>query len=108
MASVASPHHGATEYSIQRKRKCSMAQSPSEPEPPDLIPRCPECGEPARGTLEIVQGVALVAADPDTGRPVYAGDTEMYWDSQRTVEREGKFVWVCSCGHDWPVDLIPE
>ena len=85
-----------------------MAQNPSETDAPDLIPRCPECGEPARGTLEEVQGVALVMADPQTGKPLYAGETDIDWDSQQTVQREGKPVWVCASGHDWPADAIPE
>ena len=85
-----------------------MPQNPSESENPDLVPRCPECGELARGTLEAVQGVALVHADPETGKPLYAGETDIDWDSQQTVERAGKLVWNCACGHEWPADVVPE
>ena len=85
-----------------------MPQNPSESENPDLIPRCPECGEPARGTLEVVQGVALVYADPGTGKVSYSSETKIDWDSQQTVQREGKPVWNCACGHEWPADVVPE
>lgn len=85
-----------------------MPQNLSEAEQTDLIPRCPGCGEPARGTLEEVQGVALVMPDPETGKPHYAGETVVDWDSQQTVQGEGKPVWVCAGGHDWPADVIPE
>jgi len=85
-----------------------MPQNLLEAEQTDLIPRCPECGEPARGTLEEVQAVALVIPDPQTGKPVYAGETDVDWDSQQTVQGEGEPVWVCAGGHDWTADVIPE
>lgn len=63
------------------------------------VPVCPECGEIAKGTLEEVQGVALVHADPGDEHPAYSGETEIDWNSQKTVSR-GKYpVWVCGCGH---------
>ena len=85
-----------------------MPQNPSEFESPDRVPRCPECGEPARGTVEMVHGVALVYADPATGQPRYAGETDIDWDSQQTVQCDGKPVWICACGHEWGVDIVPE
>ena len=85
-----------------------MNQNPSTSESTGQIPICPECGEPARGTLEVVQGVALVDPDPETGKPVYAGETDIDWDSQQTVQRAGKPVWVCSCGHEWTANAVPE
>ena len=72
------------------------------------IPVCPECGETARGTLERVEGVALVDEDPTTGEVQYDGETKIDWNSQQTVERDGKPVWVCRCcGHDWTADVRP-
>jgi len=47
-------------------------------------------------------------ADPETGKPHYARETDIDWDSQQTVQREGKPVCVCACGHDWTADVIPE
>ena len=85
-----------------------MPENLSEAEQTDLIPGCPECGEPARGTLEEVQGVALVMPDPETGKPVCAGGTDVAWDSQQTVQGESKPVCVCAGGHDWPADVIAE
>ena len=72
------------------------------------IPVCPECGEMARGTLERVEGVALVYEDPTTGEVPYDGDTQIDWNSQQTVERDGKPVWVCrGCGQDWTAEVRP-
>ena len=85
-----------------------MPQNPPASEHSDLIPRCPECGELARGTLEAVQGVALVHADPVTEKVSYSGETKIDWDSQQTVQREGKPVWNCACGHEWAADAVPD
>ena len=72
------------------------------------IPVCPECGETARGTLERVDGVALVNEDPTTGEIQYDGETKIDWDSQRTVERDGNPVWICrGCGCNWTADVRP-
>ena len=82
--------------------------SPLGPANAGRIPSCPDCGETARGTLEVVQGVALVHADPETGRPVYAEQTDVDWSSQQVVRREGRPVWVCSCGNEWTADVAPQ
>ncbi len=71
------------------------------------IPTCPACGEMARGTLEVVHGVALVQLDAETGQITYAGETGMCWDSQTLVLRDDKPVWVCGCGHEWTRDIRP-
>ena len=85
-----------------------MTQHQPGSESSGALPMCPECGEPARGTLEEVQAVALVYPDAETGKPVYAGETAVDWDSQQTVQREGQPVWVCSCGHEWTADVVPD
>lgn len=62
---------------------------------------CPECGKTARGTLEHLSGVALLGVYED-GTADYEGDTEVFWDEQRSVQDEqGRVTLVCSNGHDW-------
>lgn len=64
--------------------------------------RCPECGEIASGTLEIVQGKALLDFHGETGEADYGGETKIWWDTQETVlDERGDVTLVCSNGHDW-------
>lgn len=48
-----------------------------------------------RGTLEVVHGVSVVAEPSDPSAPFeieYAGETEMFWDDQKTVVVENALV----------------
>lgn len=36
----------------------------------------------------------------------YAGDSEMFWDGQETVMKDGKVVFLCSDGKEWTEDQI--
>lgn len=67
-------------------------------------------GPTIRGTLETVSGVALVSSiDPKTGEVEYEGDTEIFWDEQKTVARDGKVIFVDTIGDEWTFDqLVPE
>lgn len=65
------------------------------------VTTCPQCGEPANGILEQVQGRAHLEVNTKTGAAEYGGETEMFWDEQRPVLREGKAVLLCHNGHDW-------
>lgn len=62
---------------------------------------CPECNEPAAGTLEVVHGRAEFTEPEEDGSVEYTGETSIFWDEQRPVEREGKTVLLCSSGHEW-------
>lgn len=64
------------------------------------------------GTLERVSGVALIlegtssrAAD-GTLNFEYAGDTEIWWEEQKTVTRKGKRVFICEGGDEWTEDQL--
>jgi hypothetical protein len=64
------------------------------------------------GTKDLVQGIALVLEvirDEDGGVDVeYVGETEMDWDSQVTVERDGKRVFIDENDEEWTEDqLVP-
>lgn len=57
------------------------------------------------GTLETVQGVALVQGFND-GRPEYLGETRVYWDTQESIQRDGKVVYLCEDGEEHSIDEI--
>lgn len=63
--------------------------------------KCPECGKDARGTLEEMTGVAGFYYDKRGKLAKYSGNTEIFWDGQSTVVRNGKTVLICHEGHDW-------
>ena len=68
--------------------------------------RCPECGQPPRGTVERVAGCAEFIM-PEDGEEAgfdfqYSGYTEVWLDELHTVEDEnGKVELVCPDGHCW-------
>lgn len=77
-------------------------------------PFCPECGEPANGTLERLSGRADFDKVPGHGVDVeFGGWTEVCWDDQRTLlEREGepegpdnRPLACCANGHTWPTEI---
>jgi hypothetical protein len=45
--------------------------------------KCPECGQPAKGTLETISGLALMTFDAE-GNAEYDGETKVDWDNQVT------------------------
>jgi len=64
-------------------------------------PKCPECKELAEGTLEIVEGVALLHLNED-GTAEYEGTTNIDWNAQQTVkDGRGLITLLCVCGHRW-------
>ena len=64
--------------------------------------KCPECGQPAKGSLETVPGLALLTFDAD-GQAEYDGETEVDWDNQATQHDEaGNDLLECPQGHQWP------
>jgi hypothetical protein len=71
--------------------------------------QCPECGEPADGTVEVVHGKALLAFD-ENGKAGYSGETKIWWDEQRPILDEGgKYTLICPEGHEWQaVQTNPE
>ncbi len=50
------------------------------------------------GTLETVRGVALTLGLEEDGSPIYAGETKIWWDEQRTVMHGNDRVWIGSNG----------
>ena len=57
--------------------------------------RCPECGQLAAGTIETVQGLALLIFDPE-GNADYEGQTTIDWNAQVTVrDAAGRATLEC-------------
>jgi hypothetical protein len=72
-------------------------------------------GYPIRGTLETVKGVAdlddlqpehLIRTPEGWADLPYAGGTDIWWDEQHTIERDGKLVFVDTEGYEWTEDEI--
>jgi hypothetical protein len=60
------------------------------------------------GTVDSVPGVALLNVDPHTGNAEYAGETEIWWDDQKTDrDSQGRFMLICDNGHVWPAEIQP-
>lgn len=70
-------------------------------------PNCPECGKLVEGTLEQLQGEALVEPDGD-GEFQYQGETKVFWDAQTTMQVEREDVLLCPNGHEWHSKRISE
>lgn len=71
-----------------------------------VIVTCPE-GHNIDGTLERLSGVAQIAGHVKRDqhgllRFEYGGYTEIDWNSQQTVTRDGGTVFVCDNGDEWP------
>jgi hypothetical protein len=62
---------------------------------------CPECGEPAKILLEeVFVGARLYLSEP--GVYEYAGESEVYWDTQEPVkDEEGCHRLECPNFHRW-------
>lgn len=64
------------------------------------------------GTKELVPGVAVTSENTFSRKPDgrldfdYAGETELDWDNQRTVEKNGHTVFVDADGDEWNEDQI--
>ncbi|ADC73109.1 hypothetical protein TK90_2622 (plasmid) [Thioalkalivibrio sp. K90mix] len=52
------------------------------------------------GTKEVIEGVALVQGIEEDGTPIYVGETQVHWNSQRTVLEDGKVIWVTEDGKE--------
>src|SRR4051794_41149635 len=62
---------------------------------------CPECGNTMQGTVEQVGGIALARPMLQDGKvePDYEGYTEIDWNSQVTLTKDGESLWMCELGH---------
>jgi hypothetical protein len=66
--------------------------------------RCPECGQDPMGLVESLEGIALFQElfEGDEPNCEYSGETEVDWDSQRSVrDGAGMVRLVCHLRHEW-------
>ena len=66
--------------------------------------KCPECGQSAKGTLEMIPGLALLAFDAE-GWGEYDGETQIDWNNQTNQhDEDGNDLLECPAGHQWPAE----
>ncbi len=70
---------------------------------------CPECGNIAKGTAENVPGRCNLAFDAEGNAEYDDTGTDLFWDGAETdVDGNGRVLLLCSNGHDWRADFVPE
>ncbi|MGZ2408604.1 hypothetical protein [Rhizobium ruizarguesonis] len=63
------------------------------------------------GTAETIQATAPISGINPDGTPIYKGwaPTDLAWDTQETLKRDGKILYVCEVYDEWTFDqLVPE
>lgn len=63
-------------------------------------------GDAIVGTLEKLIGTALISGIEDDGTPIFDGETKVDWDSQVTVTREDKIIFLDESGNQWTFDEL--
>lgn len=58
------------------------------------------------GTLETLSGCAIVSGITADGEPLYAGETDIWWDEQKTVSSNGRPLFVDDHGNTWTFDQL--
>lgn len=78
-------------------------------------PNCPECGEIAIGTVDMVPARSRIFQTAD-GSFEYEGDTELFWETQYSVGQDGflpskdgePLMLECEEGHEWPALMLDD
>jgi hypothetical protein len=64
-------------------------------------------GSEIKGTLETLSGCALAYEFDETGEPNYQGETEIWWDEQKTVTNDkGQMLYLDEDGNEWTWDQL--
>ena len=70
--------------------------------------KCPECGQPAKGMLEMVPGLTRLLFDGE-GDAEYAGGVDLCWDGQTAVcDEQDRATLECVEGHLWSAEFTPD
>jgi hypothetical protein len=64
-------------------------------------PKCPECDAPPYGTIDMLYAVSILVEDDDGEGFSHLGESKVDWDSQTTVEEDGKKLFICPNDHQW-------
>ena len=71
-----------------------------------MFAKNPRTGAPITGSKEVLSGQAVITsgtfacAKPGQVTFEYSGDTEVYWDDQRTEMQGGERIFVDALGHE--------
>jgi hypothetical protein len=65
-------------------------------------------GRPITGTLETIPGEAYIKGfDPVSKDPVYAGETDVWWDAQETItDILDEPLYLDDLGTTWPYSTL--
>ena len=63
-------------------------------------------GDAIIGTKETVPGTALAQEYEPNGEPIYDGQTDMWWDDQKTVWSQGSRVYIDEGGDEWSFEEL--
>lgn len=63
-------------------------------------------GQLITGTLETIKGRSHISGISAEGIPEHSGGTEVFYDESRTVERDGKLVFLDEAGGEWTFDQL--
>lgn len=64
-------------------------------------------GLPITGTKDRLIAIAAVSGFDDDGEPIYTGDTNVDWNSQRQMtDQQGRRIYVDSDGNEWAKDEL--
>jgi len=58
------------------------------------------------GTYDLVPATARIDGIHDDGTPEYAGESDVWWDDQKTQERDGKILYVDEDAKTWTFDQL--
>lgn len=63
-------------------------------------------GAPIVGTAETLTATSTIFGIKPDGTPEYDGSTEINWDDQKTVRRDGKIIFEDDKGREWTFDQL--
>jgi hypothetical protein len=65
-------------------------------------------GEAIVGTLELIRATCPIDGIAADGTPAYTAwaETEVNWDSQKTVTRNGKIIFLDESRNEWTFDQL--
>lgn len=58
------------------------------------------------GTSDQLLATDITGIDPETGEPEYEGSTEIHWDTQVTLTRDRKRLFIDDSGEEWTFDEL--
>ncbi|THK33458.1 hypothetical protein EHS39_36220 [Ensifer sp. MPMI2T] len=63
-------------------------------------------GSPIVGTAEKILATANITGINPDGTPNYEGGSDIHWDTQKALVRDGKILFVDEDGDEWTFDQL--